>query len=277
MSHPSILDHFHMPAEIRHGFAPSLRFHPLAVVAAPAANVEACVVIGYDYVDRDRAVKNVPRVKSNCTHVNITLIAGDGTAPVTVGFGAACLQETIAHGSFVRLHPDLRLLAESIYGVLDNLSAIPTLLHPSLKRCVPGEVTDESWRIIDSAIVIRRSKEQVARAMDVVRVWKRTPPPYEVRSLVGNNCQDFVDAVLRGAGMRLPSWWSIRPWPGMYARAIEKLCGHETLRIGNWQLQPKPVTARMAASAPTSTALPGRMGAYLAQIQNAGPKALAPA
>jgi hypothetical protein len=181
-----------------------------------------------------------------CVHVNVTVVPGVGQAPICAAHGAACAVDEIRDRQFQRVNPHLAAEFDEMYGVFDGMSKIEILAHPHLRRCVEGQVVDESWRFCDNFLVIDlMSDRQVAGALDVIEQWRKYPPAYALYAREGNNCMDLAHAVVDGAKVRMPLWWGRISYPALYAGFIDNQCGRRLIREGHVLYQPRPVTAEM--------------------------------
>jgi hypothetical protein len=249
MKPKSIYDVFRLSSVVKQGFVHVLAFlHPLELVAA--CDNRPRLIVTYDRDTSRRADLGIQRIIPQVTHMNVTILPGDGKPPVCAAFGAACLLETPHNGEFRKVNPHLKKEAEVTFGPLKYLSPWRVLMSPNFAQGVEGQVIDESWRHGDSFMsVVLKDEKQVAGALKVIEEWRASPPKYALHGLQGKNCKGFVGAVIEGAGVRKPLWWDIIDWPALDASVIEFISGGKLTRRAEWLFQPRVVTNLMSAAA----------------------------
>ncbi|MDR3448793.1 MAG: hypothetical protein P4M15_03430 [Alphaproteobacteria bacterium] len=238
---------FEMPQSLRN---PLLPFHPLEVIAGESDTPK--IVVSYDHRTAWRVVDAPRPTKSDYTHVTPWILPGMGEVPVEAAFNAAGIEEALGtDGAYHHIAPaPLQEECKRLFGdELNKFHPLLRALHKNLKVPVPGKVVSEN-RYGDSFIVFDRPLDrQIQGALDVYNSWRKKPPTYMVRGLgESRNCQQFVNAVLRGAGIAVPRLWEKQPWPGLYARFLEWHSAGRLMRRGDRLGQPRAVTQRMQAA-----------------------------
>lgn len=268
----SVYESFNLSSFTRDASRNARFFHPLELVAGGSQRPLLIISFDhYDYTDRKgkkvtgRLDLGVPRVDEvRFTHMNITVLK-PGAKPVCRGFGAACLVDTPEGDHFRRRHPEMKKVEQNIFHPMRIWHPVHTLLSANLEHGVPGALPDETPRYADSFMQIELNDWQVKQILKLIDAWDEKTPLYALRTTFGTeNCRSFVTHVMEAAAIRKPSWWETHPlsyvdgfnMPNIDAAKIEK---HAKDRLhphnDGWRLQPKAVTAIMAAAAKAKRSL----------------------